>query len=92
MKTTILILLSAVSIAHADLIADVTFTGDFTLNHLYTLITQARNLSASSAKRPLPALRVFRTLPPRWPKRSWTTLMDRKHAAALYAWRVHDVN
>ena len=25
---------SAVSIAHADLIADVTFTGDFTLNHL----------------------------------------------------------
>ena len=35
MKTTILILLSAVSIAHADLIADVTFTGDFTLNHLY---------------------------------------------------------
>lgn len=28
-------LLTAVSIAHADLIAQVTFTGDFTLNHLY---------------------------------------------------------
>ena len=35
MKTTILILLATVSIAHAGKLGDVGFSGDFTLNHLY---------------------------------------------------------